>query len=304
MSLDRTKRGLKWFVVLEAIGLLAIGAYWFAVVHRTDELVHQPQRRQPGGALVICGGGEVPEEVYDRFAQWIGREQGRLVVIPSYEPSPKDLERLHEFWTRRGVASVVVLHASEREQCDDPRFVEPLVEATGVWLTGGAQRRFAELYVNTFVEEQLKALLERGGVIGGISAGAAMMSRVMIVSGSDMADERQGFDLLPGVVIDQHFLERNRFERLLGILKSHPDMIGLGIDEGTAVLIERAGRSWSVIGRSYAVACLPDPRKFPRIEILKPGDETDLARLRSMPGVNAITSRTMLDRLLDGETGR
>ncbi len=188
-------------------------------------------------------------------------------------------------------------------------YVRPLREATGVWIGGGKQQFLTDAYLGTEVERQLKALLERGGVIGGTSAGAAVMTRVMINSGRTEAKLGQGFDFLPGAVVDQHFLKRNRLPRLLGVLRKHPDLIGLGIDEQTALVVDVRGKRIHVIGNSYVVACVPesstskagDPSLVPtpvpgpttaRLEILKPGDEADLATLRSlssggvMPGID------------------
>ena len=110
------------------------------------------------------------------------------------------------------------------------------------------------------------ALLARGGVIGGTSAGAAIMSRMMIVSGRTEAKLGQGFDFLPGAVIDQHFLKRNRIKRLLGVVRSHPDLIGLGIDESTALVVDVRGKRLHVIGNSYVIACVPET------SIATPGD--------------------------------
>ena len=261
--------------------------------------MHETYALQPGGSLIICGGGAVPDDVFQCFVDLAGGSHSRLVIIPSYEPSPKDAARLTESWRNRGVASVFVLHAALRSQCNDPEFVRPLVDATAVWLGGGQQSHLSDRYVNTEVERQLKALLDRGGVIGGSSAGAAAMSRVMIASGLSEAAAQRGFDLLPGEVIDQHVLFRNRIQRLLGVLNANPGLIGLGVDERAAVLVQRKGRVWTALGESYAVVCLPQKEKFPRIEILKVGDHTDIEALKERPGEFAIGSPAALKRFLE-----
>ena len=93
----------------------------------------------------------------------------------------------------------------------------------------------------------------------------------------------QGFDFLPGAVVDQHFLKRNRLGRLLSVLTDHPDLIGLGIDEKTALVIHLRSHLLNVIGDSYVVACVPGPVGHPaRLAILKPGDEANLAHLREV----------------------
>lgn len=290
-------------VLFAALGLLALGvlAGYLLFLWHGNSSMHETYSPQPGGALIICGGGTVPDEVYQCFVDLAGGSQARLVIIPSFEPSPKDTARLAESWRNRGVASVVVLHAASRSQCDNPQFVKPLAEATGVWLSGGQQSHLSERYVDTEVERQLKALLDRDGVLGGSSAGAAAMSRIMIGGGfSEAVVKERGFDLLPGVVIDQHVLYRNRMQRLLGVLDAHPGFIGLGIDERTAVLVQRKRGVWIVLGESYAVVCLPQEKKLARIEILKSGDHTGIEILKQRPGERAISSPAALSPYLDG----
>jgi cyanophycinase len=168
-----------------------------------------------------------------------------------------------------------------------------------VWLTGGDQNFSASTYVNTAVEQELKALLERGGVIAGTSAGAAIMTRVMIGGDGEPVVEQQGFDLVPGAIVDQHFFHRNRTQRLLSALVNHADLVGLGVDEHTAVVIQKRGTNWSVIGESYAMIFVPNGESFPRLEILKSGDSTDIEILKSSPGEGAINSPADVDRLLE-----
>jgi cyanophycinase len=241
-------------------------------------------RHTAGGALVICGGGKLPEAVRDRFFELAGGRQARIVVIPTAHEiaDGPNTGPLLEPWRTRGAASVVVLHTRSREVASDPEFVAPLTEATGVWLGGGKQSWLTEAYLGTEVERQLKHLLDRGGVIGGTSAGAAVMTRVMIARGRSKPDLSEGFDFLPGAVVDQHFLKRNRLRRLLDALTAHPELIGFGIDERTALVVNVRSRLLSVIGDSYVVACVPDPKgDHPaRLEILKPGDQTDLSTLK------------------------
>ncbi len=225
-------------------------------------------------------------------------------MIPAYNPAPKEKLKLKEFWTRCGVASVEVLTATTREQANTPAVAEALSKATAVWIGGGNQVRLADTYVDTQVEDQLRALLDRGGVVGGVSAGAAIMTRVMIAGGHDPVIEQPGFDLLPDAVIDQHFFRRNRTQRLLAVLSRHPDLIGVGIDEHTAVVVQLRRGHWSVIGQSYVMVCLPTEDRFPRLEILKSGESTDIEVLKDLPGTTAIQSDTFLDVLLGLDSGR
>jgi cyanophycinase len=255
-------------------------------------------RSQPGGTLIVCGGGHVPDDVLDCFLQLAGGRAARIVVIPAYQPKPGDEEALAQDWRHLGIASANVICAKSRAECDSSGFVAPLAAATGVWLTGGDQNFLASTYGDTAVERELKALLERGGVIAGTSAGAAAMTHVMIGGDGEAVTEQQGFDLIPGAVIDQHFFHRNRTQRLLSALANHADLIGMGVDEHAAVVIQKRGRDWSVIGQSYAMLCMPSGNNFPRLEILKSGDSTNIEILKSSPGSVAINSPADADRLL------
>src|SRR5207244_2058174 len=119
-------------------------------------------------------------------------------------------------------ASVVILHTRDRKQADDAKFCEPLDAATAVWFSGGDQSRITAAYKGTLVEKKLHTLFARGGVIGGTSAGAAVLSDVMITGGNPKATTAAGFGFLPGFVVDQHFVKRDRKARLVGVLDAHP----------------------------------------------------------------------------------
>ncbi len=234
-----------------------------------------------GGSLLICGGGKMPTQVRQRFLDLAGGPAAKIVVIPTAHTAA-DSTRADAIyldpWRDLG-ARVSMFHTRSRDQANDPEFVKTLSEATGVWISGGMQSNLARAYGGTEVERQLKKILDRGGVIGGTSAGAAIMTRVMIVSGRKQAVEGLGFDLFPNAVVDQHFLKRKRMDRLMGLLGNHPELLGFGIDEATALLVQ--GNRLSVLGDSYVVACLPEVKgRAARTEFLKHGDEADFASLK------------------------
>jgi cyanophycinase len=244
------------------------------------------QKPAPRGALVICGGGGMPDSVTDEFVRLAGGPKARIVVIPTasgYADGPAaDLAGFLEPWTRRGVASAVLLHTRSRARADEPAFTRPLEEATGVWFSGGDQSRVTEAYLGTAVERALGAVLERDGVLGGTSAGAAIMSRVMITGGQDRATVGTGFGFLPGAVVDQHALRRSRINRLLGVLADHPDLVGVAVDESTALVV-RQGR-WQVMGRSYVLACRSPGRGQPvQIDVFHDGDRGSLDDWKPRP---------------------
>ena len=233
------------------------------------------------GALVICGGGRLPDDVIDRFRDLAGGDQARLVVIPTAADNADSADPavLIAAWTERGFPDVCILHTRSRETADTEEFAAPLTTATAVWFEGGAQSRVAEAYVGTRVERELSALLQRGGAIGGTSAGAAIQSRLMIARGNPDAVLMQGLDLLPGAVIDQHFKARNRQARLTAVLEAHPGYFGLGIDEGTAIIA--TARTLEVIGESTVTVCLaPSAIRPARQYEIEPGTAADLTALR------------------------
>ncbi len=228
--------------------LLLLGIAASAVA---DDKLDDSSSTTPTGSLVICGGGSLPESVVTRFVELAGGAEGSLVVIPtaSGKVRASDYDATVRRWTERGMGAVSVLHAGDRTEADSSKFVQPLTTATAVWFGGGQQSRLAEIYLETAAEREIVELLGRGGVIGGTSAGAAIQSRVMIQSGNPVPTITTGLDLLPRAIIDQHFLHRNRFNRLLTAVRKHPDRVGVGIDEGTAVIFQRG--VCRVLGESY-----------------------------------------------------
>jgi cyanophycinase len=242
------------------------------------------------GSLVIVGGGGLPDVIRDRFLKLAGGKKGRLVVIPTASEMADDMgiDRIYSYWERMGFGSVKMLHTRDPKQANDPSFVKPLTEATAAWMSGGDQSRLANAYRGTAVEKELRRLLRRGGVIGGTSAGASVMSAVMITGGNPQARLGEGFGLLPDVVIDQHFQNRKRQKRLLGVLEKHPRCLGLGIDEQTAVVVR--GHTFTVVGKANVSICLPPSEQAQkRIQVLKSGEVGDLLQLshRMRPRLNA-----------------
>jgi cyanophycinase len=203
-----------------------------------------------------------------------GGTAARLVVIPTASRSAdrkEDEEWYLSPWRKYSPAKLTLLHTRLREKANDPAFVKPITEATAVWFGGGDQVELVAAYRGTVVEREFQALLKRGGVIGGTSAGAAVMSDVMIEGGNPKADVGRGFGFVTNAVVDQHFLRRSRVNRLIGVLSVRPHLIGLGIDEGTAFILQ--GDQWSVAGRSYVIACeVNQDDKTCRIESFGDGD--------------------------------
>jgi cyanophycinase len=225
----------------------------------------------------------LPIQLRNRFIELAGGTESHVVVITTasvYADTDK-MEAKLSFWREQKVASLTVLHTRSRRTADEAEFARPLREATGVWFVGGNQNWLTETYLGTVTEREIRGVLTRSGVVGGTSAGAAIMSPVMIRRDKPEVETGPGFGFLPGTVVDQHFLKRNRQGRLLKVLGSYPDLVGLGIDEGTGLVVE--GNRLSVVGDSQVVVCSPATGDSPEsVQSLEPGSETDLGQLRAL----------------------
>lgn len=237
------------------------------------------------GSLMIVGGGRTPDEVRSEFVRLAGGSSARIVLIPSTCP-PTSSECVQQYlskWQSYPIASVDFLEAVSREDAESAEFVRPLQSATGVWMPGGRQGRLVDLYGGTPVEKAIRQVLERGGVVGGTSAGAAVLSQVMILEGTTCeAVTSRGFSLLSGAVVDQHFSQRGRHARLLKVLEDYPGLLGLGVDEGTALVVQ--GNHLRVLGEARVTVCIPaEAHRATLVYRLKPGEEVEL----TMPGATA-----------------
>lgn len=211
------------------------------------------------GHLLLLGGGEISPEIRSLFLELAGGADARIVIIPTASQSaadPEFIESLREPWYQLPLKSLVVLHARDRFQANDPDFLRPLSQATGVWISGGVQSRLAERYLGTRVESELLGIISRNGIVAGTSAGAAIMTRVMIADGLRHPVLAPGLDLLPNAIVDQHFRQRYRMTRLATAIEISPNRFGIGIDEGTGLLVH--GDTARVLGAGQ-VRCLARP---------------------------------------------
>jgi cyanophycinase len=273
------RRGLGWaWRVASRLSVLILLAS--PLVARSEHPTELP------GPLVIVGGGKVPDDARKEFVRLAGKDKAKLVVIPTASATADDAkEDFTKAWEDLKPASVVVLHTRDKKTADSADFVKPLADATGVWFGGGDQAKLTAAYRGTLVEKELQKLHARGGVIGGTSAGAAVMSDVMIEGGTDAAKFGVGFGFLPGFIVDQHFVARKRQARLEGAVARHPDHVGVGIDEGTALVVEK--RSMKVMGESSVTVLLAKGTGRPPLAevVTKPenprfGPPLDLFQLR------------------------
>jgi cyanophycinase len=217
--------------------------------------VHGPEK----GSLVIVGGAMQDPAIVQRFIELAGGTEAPIVIIPTAGEADEDY---HQFWSGlkqwrdNGAKHLTVLHTRDRKVADSEAFVRPLREARGVFFAGGRQWRLADSYLDTLTHKELAALLARGGVIGGSSAGASILSSFM-VRGDTKSNEKMigdhtvGLGFLKNAAIDQHLLRRNRQFDMLEVIDKHPALLGIGIDEDTAIVVR--GDQFDVIGKSYVV---------------------------------------------------
>lgn len=227
-----------------------------------------------GGYLMIVGGGSRPPSMREQFVQLAGGpERARIVVLPmaSADAEGAGASEVRALQRLGADARSIVL---TREQAMDPASARLLEGVTGIWMPGGVQSRLTAVLAGTPVERAMHERYRAGAIIGGTSAGAAVMTTPML-TGSERRpggarplpeDSRDanvtidrdnvvtapGFALLPNAIVDQHFVRRRRHNRLISIVLENPTMVGAGIDEGTALLVGPDGL-WRVIGESVVV---------------------------------------------------
>jgi cyanophycinase len=238
------------------------------------------------GALVIVGGGQLGPEIVKRFVTLAGGKDADVVVIPTAaENDPVDAKRVADGFSRSfGFKNVTVIHTRDRVEADSDGFVAPLKKARAVWFNGGRQWRIIDSYLGTRTQREIEAVLERGGVIGGSSAGATIQGSYLVRGARDGNDilmakgYEQGFGYVRGVAIDQHILPRNRADDLVQVIGAHPELLGLGIDESTAVVVE--GDRFEVIGRGVVGVYDGKNHDGKRYYFLGPGERFDLKERR------------------------
>lgn len=200
------------------------------------------------GYLMPIGGAEDKgnnPHILSRFVEICGGEQARIMVIPTASRLPDTGALYADLFLDLGVERALFTAINERSDCEDELLLEEMDNATGIFVTGGNQLRLSGILGGTAVGQRLRRLNAEGIPIGGTSAGAAMMSQHMIAGGrSGLSPREDGVNLAPGIgltntaIIDQHFSQRDRLGRLLTALSYNPFLIGIGIDEDTACLID------------------------------------------------------------------
>jgi cyanophycinase len=208
------------------------------------------------GALMMIGGGEDKKDekvILKKFVQLCGGQKAKIVIVTAASTESKEIGQEYVNFFKSMDATAKYIEVKQREDTINKRSLNLIEKATGVFFNGGDQLLITSLLGGSVMEKILKERQKDGLVIGGTSAGAAMMANSMIVRGETnaMAQFRNvelgpGLDFLPGVIIDTHFSERGRFSRLLLAAAHYPQDVGLGIDRNTALVVKNG--EFSVIG--------------------------------------------------------
>lgn len=230
----------------------------FALVLIAGVSVTAAEHGPDKGTLVIVGGNMQDPAIVKRFIDLAGGPDAPIVIIPTagdedeYDNYWSGLKQ----WRENGAKNLTVIHTRDKKIADTETFVKPIRAARGVFFAGGRQWRLADAYLNTLTHKELQHLLNRGGVIGGSSAGASILASFMVrgdTKGNDtmIGDHTVGMGFLKNAAVDQHVLRRNRQFDMLEVIDRHPELLGIGLDEDTAIVV--TGDQFDVIGRSYAI---------------------------------------------------
>jgi cyanophycinase len=238
----------------------------------------------PRGTLVVVGGGSLGPEIYRTFIDAAGGPEALILVVPNASGADSMSPNAGQAWRNNGARNVQVLFTKDRRVADSDSFTAPIRRAGGVWFEGGRQFRLVQDYGGTKTEREFMAVLERGGVVGGSSAGATILGDFMVRGAPsnnntimDYPGYQTAFGYLRGVAVDQHVVARSRLPDLAdSIVTRYPDLLGISEDEGTAWVIR--GDTGRIIGRSKAFVYNgkdPDDPDNPFLTLL-PGDRYDL----------------------------
>jgi cyanophycinase len=242
-------------------------------------------------AILVIGGAEDKvhgREILHTFFGRAGSLDARIAIIPSASREPAIIgERYQKIFEEMGAKEIRVLDIRERSQAEDPYLQEYIEQCTGVFMTGGDQLRLCGLLADTPLMEKVRQRVQQGELtLAGTSAGAAVMGHHMIAGGGSgespnrsLVDLAMGLGIIPEVIVDQHFLNRNRIARLMSAVAAHPERLGIGIDEDTCALFERDG--WlQVMGKGTVTIIDPGEMSHTNYPDIGATDSISLHNLR------------------------
>jgi len=237
------------------LALIALGSFG-AQSSSSAAIQEAPEYGPAKGTLVIVGGGPTQGTgIMEKFIQLAGGPDARFVIVPTAggnktptgEIKVYKEEEVVASWKKRGLKNVRMLHTHDPKVADTEEFASILRDANAVWFDGGRQWNIVDSYMNTLTYREFHKVLERGGVIGGSSAGATIQGDYLVrgaIAGPDimMTPEKEhehGFNFLRKSAIDQHINTRMRWDDLIPVIKKYPNLLGIGLSEGTAIIVNQ-----------------------------------------------------------------
>ena len=235
-----------------------------------------PEYGPAKGTLIIVGGGSTDGTgIVEKFIQIAGGPDKKFVVVPTAGGNKNDDGSVRSYdeaqiigsWLKRGLKNVKMLHTPDPKVADTDVFVKELKDADAVWFNGGRQWNIVDSYAGTRTLAEFQKVLERGGVIAGSSAGATIQGQYLVrgdTSGPNVMmtqepNHQEGFKFLRRSAIDQHINTRNRWDDLIPVIQKYPDLLGIGLSEGTAMVV--TGDRFEVLGK-WKVAVHDNSRMY------------------------------------------
>jgi len=245
-----------FITALISIRISALIAQTPVTVNQKSTTRHGPEK---GSLLIIGGNVGSTYSVWSKFVELAGgKEKAHIVVVTAAggDSALYDNKSVDEVKKQTGIKDVVLLHPKSLAEANSDKFVASIKKATGIYFIGGRQWRIADAYLNTLAHQAFLDVLARGGVIAGSSAGASIQGSFLWRGDTKGAqiligDHTQGLAFLKNSAIDQHLLKRNRQFDLVDFIRTAPELIGIGLDEATAIVVQQD--TLEVLGKSYAV---------------------------------------------------
>jgi len=214
----------------------------------TERAMHEQSAVTRRGVLMPIGGAEDKFDdkiILSTFAQLAGGKRARIAIVPTASSIETAGHRYKAIFLGMGVESAEVVYIGSREDANSEQVTDHIKDATGIFMTGGNQMRLSAMIGGTRFEQVVRTANEHGVIVAGTSAGASILSAHMVALGASggtpklrMAQMVAGFGLISNVIIDQHFRQRDRIGRMLSLVASNPGLLGIGIDEDTAAIID------------------------------------------------------------------
>ena len=279
-----------------------------------------PEYGPAKGTLVIVGGGGTDGTgIVEKFIELAGGPEAKFIIVPTAGGNRADDGTIRQYkeeeriasWVRRGLKNVKMLHTHDPKVADTPEFVKDLREANAVWFDGGRQWNIVDSYANTLAYKEFHKVLERGGVIGGSSAGATIQGEYLVrgdTSGANVMmtaepTHQEAFKFLRKSAIDQHINARNRWDDLIAVIQKYPKFLGIGLSEGTAIIVK--GDTFEVMGK-WKVAVHDNTHLYQPWEkpyyVLSQGDVYNMKTRKIEKYGNGVTPRRTTNT--DGRGGR